>query len=291
MAALSSGQRTRVLAVLAVLAGCGRFGYDAHGLDGLDAATADADPADAPADATPPPPAPVYCDELPRLADVPTIDGNLEAGLGLRALPPDLWLPTATSPPAGQSASYALAWLPDGLYVYVHVVDSSRVPADAGQFRWCGDGVEVYVDDDGSYDASPLYDDPGTRQLIFAAPANASTGTSGGEVWCATCGDTVPDELPTSRFVTVPVTDGYAFEGRVVAADLGLATWTLAAADHIGLDLAVNVSGDAPTGDGCVYDGSAQGSRVGEYFLRIGPGTDDYPFNGVTAFCRPVLTP
>src|SRR5690349_1282287 len=100
MAALSSGQRTRVLGLLAVLAGCGRFGYDATGLATTDAdptdpdAASDATPADAAPDATPP--APVYCDELPRLASAPTIDGTLEAGLGLRALPPDLWLPTST---------------------------------------------------------------------------------------------------------------------------------------------------------------------------------------------------
>jgi hypothetical protein len=280
---------------LALAGGCGRLGYDPLPLSAsIDAATTDA-PADATAtDAPPDPdaaPAPDYCSVLPALASAPVLDGVLEPGLTLRELVPVAWIGPGAAPPAGQSARYAAAWRPDGLYAYVEVVDPSRVPAPSSQFRWCGDGVEVYVDDDGSFASPPAYDDPGTRQIIVAAPTDATTPVQGGEAWCSSCGDTVPTELPGAALVAVPRRDGYAIEALVVASDLARTSWTLAAGRRVGFDLAVNVSTPAPTNDACVFDGTSRGSDLGQYFLSATSAGAIFPFDHVQAFCTPALLP
>ena len=275
----------RAVALLAaLLAGCGRLGYDALDGDPTDARPGDAAVLDA---------APAYdfCAELPALASAPVIDGALEPGLRLRPLEPLGWIGPAGGPPPGQRADYAAAWLPDGFYVYVEVVDPGRVPAAPGHFRCCGDGVELYLDADGSYANPPAYDDPGTRQMIVAAPADELGAVTGVEVWCPTCGDTTPTILAGAAFVTVPVPGGYTFEAQVAAADLGLSAWPSGAGDTLGFDLAVNVSAEAPTGDACIYDGSSAGSRLGAYFLQLSTTGPAYPFDNVRAFCTPALLP
>jgi hypothetical protein len=274
----------------ALVAACGRLGYDA--LESTRGDAAPADGADAAGDAPPAPdaaPALDFCSVLPALAQAPTIDGVLEPGLTLRPIDPSQWYGSRAGIPAGQTARWAAAWRPDGLYVYVEVVDPSRLPAPAGEFRWCGDGVEVYVDDDGLWLNPHVYDDPGTRQLVVAAPADATSVVHGGEAWCSTCGDTVPRELPDAPFIAVPRADGYAVETFVGADELARASWSRAAGDSVGLDVAVNVSESAPTGAACVFDGTSSGNQRGQYFVRADVGAAVYPFDDTFAFCTPTL--
>jgi hypothetical protein len=289
--------RARNLALLSLaplVAACGRLGYDAlESTTSPDASPSDAAPAaDAPPDAPPAPdaaPALDFCTVLPALASPPTIDGVLEPGLTLRAIDPAEWFGAGTGIPAGQSARWAAAWRPDGVYVYVEVVDPTRLPAPAGEFRWCGDGAEVYVDDNGLWLNPHVYDDPGTRQLVVAAPADGTTVVHGGEAWCSTCGDTVPRQLPGAPFVAVPRQGGYAVVTFVGAYEIARSTWSLAAGDHVGLDVAVNVSESAPTGAACVFDGSSSGNQRGQYFVRADVASAVYPFDDTDAFCTPAL--
>jgi hypothetical protein len=81
---------------------------------------------------------------------------------------------------------------------------------------------------------------------------------------------------------------GYAFETLVQASELGRASWTLAAGQHVGLDLAVDVS----TPDGSLGTSpNSCGSRTGQYFLRIDPTAASCvdPYCDSRAFCTPVL--
>ncbi len=274
-----------VALVTTLLPACGRIGYDPLDQSGRDAGLAPDAGATPDAGA-----APDYCAELPALAAVPVIDGQLDPGLVLRPLTPVAWTGAGVLP-AGQHAAYAAAWRPDGLYIYVEVVDPDRVPAAPGQFRWCGDGVELYVDADGSYASPPAYDDPGTRQLIVGAPADAITAVHGGEAWCPSCGDTVPRDRSGSAFISVPRADGYAFEAHVLATDLDQFLWTPGAGEALGIDLAVNVSASLPTGLPCISDGSSAGSRVGSYYLRVSANAPVFPYDTVDAFCTPTLRP
>ena len=66
----------------------------------------------------------------------------------------------------------------------------------------------------------------------------------------------------------------------MTAKDLGLARFTLAAGDSIGLDLSVNVSYPNASTSG------PSGHRLGEYFLQGGAAS---PENDVRAFCTPKL--
>jgi hypothetical protein len=293
-----------------LLYGCGRLGYGAPQADG--AALEDGSDAEAPGpdgtsllpddgsdkegiDAAPPCTATTgldYCAALPALSAVPVIDGQLDCGLELRPLPVTAatWDGALADFPPDHEAHFAVAWRADGLYFFVDVRDPSRLPAASGHYAWCGDGVELYVDDDGVYAAPPRYDNPGTRQLILVAPADDVTPSRTARIFWNGEGN-VP--WTSTDFIAVPTPEGYAVEAFVRAEDLGLAQWSLAEGGRVGMDLGWNVSHPEPTGAPCVH-GGATGNRLGQLFLRVagqGASPDDYPYLNVAAFCAPELAP
>jgi hypothetical protein len=232
-----------------------------------------------------------YCVNIPYLRATPVIDGAIEPGLTLQTMPATLWSATPRSAgaafPAGVSTQFAVAWRADSLYFFVRVIDPSRVPASPAHAPYCGDSVEIYVDDNGMSTVAEKYDVSGTRQFVVAAPENdsmsvvrASVGSpSGNSRWTST------------QFGAFPIAGGYTIEARIRAVDLGLPTWTLAAGNHVGIDLGTNVSYDTRQPDGCsIAAPQLQGSRLGYYILRLVTprryGDErDYPFKTPDAFC------
>jgi hypothetical protein len=249
------------------------------------ASTSDGGTADAGGDAAtqacrPTGAAPDYCQQIPALPATPVIDGVLDCGLTLRALVPQGWTGPSTIP-ADASAEYAVAYRPDGLYFYVVVRDSTRIPPKLGDEAWRGDGVELYVDSDGVYAAAPAFDDPGTRQVEIAAPVDSQTPSRRAQLYVWQGART---DWTSSSFIAVPTADGYAVEALVTAPDLGIPSWTLSQGARVGMDLAVNVS-DPTTGSYATGDGY----RLGQYFLNVTTGSNPPPFSNVSAFCAPTL--
>ncbi|MCC7537844.1 MAG: hypothetical protein IT379_16590 [Deltaproteobacteria bacterium] len=232
----------------------------------------------------PPPATAAYCTALPRLGSAPVIDGILECGLALSTLEPAGW--TASDPiPAGTVARFAYAWRPDGIYAFVDVDDPRRTPAETRDEVWCGAGAEIHIDADGTYAAAPFYDDPGTRQFIATAPTDDTSPSMRGTVYWTDDGTHVVG--PWSRgFVVVPRPGGYSLEAFVAAADLALATWTLAPGGRVGIDLAINVAAERGEPSDC-------GHRLGQFFLKVHDETDSWceglPHCDVRAFCNPTL--
>jgi hypothetical protein len=219
------------------------------------------------------------------LSDPAQIDGVLDPGLTPLPLPMVTWLGPGTAP-GGVSAEYAIAWRSDGLYVYVQVSEPGRMPSMLPNL-WCGDSVELYVDADGVFAAPPNYDNPGTSQLVFAAPANDHDSASNGALYRD--GQLVR-LLTGPRWATFPVPGGYVFEAFVTKDDLDLESWDLAIGRHIGFDIGVNIALGSPQGSDC--------SNVrGQFVLRTGqppendPGCDGRPYCNVGAFCTPLLLP
>ena len=227
-----------------------------------------------------------YCVELPSLPDPPVIDGLLECGVLLKPVTPIGWTGGVTPPDA--TAEYAVAWRADGVYFFVRVHDATLVPAGPSQRTWEGDAVELFVDDDGTYRSPPAYDVPGSRQLIVAAPENAITPETRGELWAFGNNGSF-EKWGSNEFGAYPVSDGYVVEAFVRAPDLNLPSIALAAGAHIGMDLSIDVSYPSPQSP----DAAEPGNRLGQYFLQVGEtdaGTLLPPFD-VRAFCRPVLVP
>ena len=218
------------------------------------------------------------CAALSALAADPIIDGVLDCGPALVALSPEGWNGLA-SLPAGNSASIAVGWRPTGLYVFVQVTTPAVIPADPGSPPYDGAGIELFVDSDGAYPNAPQYDDPGTIQLVCAAPSGAAPAAIGEGYRNAS------DQGPwtSSKFATFPSAGGFVFEAFVVASDLGLSSWTLSPGNAVGFDLAVDVSyaNAATTG--------AQGHRAGQYFLNVGSAPIGAPYDDPRAFCSPEL--
>jgi hypothetical protein len=178
--------------------------------------------------------------------------------------------------PIDATAEFAIAWRPDGIYFFLSVTDPTLVPAAATDDNWKGDGVELYVDSDGTFGAPPNYDDPGTRQIVIGVPAP----TSRTSVWLK---QGYLSEWTGGKFVSAVRPGGYVVEAFVTAQDLGLATWSLAKGDHVGIDLGINVSFRTAT-----QTGSA-GHRLGQYFLRASWAGNLFPYFNVNAFCTPTL--
>jgi hypothetical protein len=215
-----------------------------------------------------------WCTGIPSLGAPPVIDGELECGLAIRTVVPQAYnLPDTPD----STVEYAIAWGDAGLYFYVVVHDPAVLPAPLGAPPWEGDSVELYVDSDGVYSAPPAYDST-TRQIIIAAPGAATTARAEtyavpptGIAWTST------------QFASFPTADGYVVEALITAADLGLASWDLIAGNSLGFDLGLNVSG-------ATADAGTQGTRIGQFFLKAEATPTGHPFQGVTAFCNPVLT-
>jgi hypothetical protein len=189
----------------------------------------------------------------------------------------------ATPIPPDTATRFAAAYREDGLYVFVEVSDSTRIPALPADEVWRGDGIEIYVDADGVYAAPPAFDNPGTRQIQAAAPVDAVTNSTRGEVYTwGFAGTRVPW---TSNFVVVPTPTGYALEAFITVTELAIPAWTLNAGSTIGFDLGINVSDPDTT----TY-AAPDGHRLGQYFLNLTAGGTP-PFFDVGAFCLPTLAP
>jgi len=225
-----------------------------------------------------------YCNEVPPLRRTAIIDGVLEPGLLLRALTPVGWT-GAGSVPTGESSSYAVAWQPDGLYLFVRVVDPSRLPAPPSQPTWSGDGVELYVDADGAIENAPTYD-ANTIQICASAPSDDTTPVSRVQGFRNTA-EVAP--WSSNNFGAFPTSDGYVVEALVQAHDVMIPALTLASGARVGFDLSVNVSTPAFAAD---EDAGSQQTRIGQYFLRISDQLatcNGAPFCQPLAFCTPLL--
>jgi hypothetical protein len=222
-----------------------------------------------------------YCTSVSALPAPPVIDGVLDCGPALVAITPVGWRGAVAALPPGNSAALAAAWRPDGLYLFVEVTTPTAIAADPAAALYFGAATEIFVDDDGAYAAPPTYDNPGTIQFIVTAPPDGMTPSRRGEGYR----NSTPQGAWTStRFGAFPTPTGFVLEGFLVAADLGLSTWTLAAGANIGLDVAVDVSFTTATMAG------AEGYRAGQFFLHVGP-TGTPPYQDPSAFCTPMLVP
>lgn len=266
------------VAGLAVSLGLGALGCggDAFVLDLVDAGAQDAPRVAARYD---------YCTEIPPLAEAPQLDGLVDQALPLAPIPESFWHAEdggSTPLPDAFSASFAAAWRPDGLYVVFDVTDPDRVPAPVDQPVWHGDGVEVYVDDDGRFADPVEYDDPGTRHLLYG---EATGGASGVRVERTPRVNMLSVPWPSGRARHVVRQGGYIVEAFVAAADLDLPAWQLSAGQSIGFDVSINVSFPAP------IVGQAN-LRLGSYALRVDESRripESFPFNTTRAFCLPLL--
>ena len=251
-----------------------------------DATTPDArwaEPDAAPdASAAPPPARFASCAELPPLLAEPSLDGELEPGLGESLVAPVGWSGSGEVP-SGNTLTLAAGWRADGLYFHLRVTDPDRNPAAPTDAVWAGDGVELYVDHDAVFADSGAYDDPGTRQLVFAAPDSDALPAGRSEVYIT---GALAGSVDSASWVSVPIAGGYVVEVWVGASALGLDEWALSAGSSVGFDLGHNVS--AP-----VADAGVQGSRLGQYFLQIGsePDATRFPFYKSGPFCAPTLVP
>jgi hypothetical protein len=224
------------------------------------------------------PTAETICDGLVPMPTSPVIDGRVDCGLSLQGFTPLGWS-GAGSVPAGRAARWAAAYRPDGLYLFVAVTTGALAPfgSDGTKFH-CGDAVELFVDADGSYASPPSYDPTGSIQLVVQAPGPGEASRKAGWRWRTG----VSQGAWSGTFVSVPTADGYAVEAFVRAADLGLASWSLAPGGHVGVTLAIDVAGPPSPDPAC--------PRAGQYAATLAPsGACVYPWCNVGAFCRPTL--
>jgi len=289
-----------VVALLAVslpLWGCGRVGYDLVRGSSLQSRTDAAAGADAASGAgarhatdgggmqgsevgtAPVPCAAVVqgvsdeCTEVPALSVPPFIDGLPECGLPLYLATPQGFDGDAAAVDA--VASYGVAWRPNGVYFFIRVTDPTAVPPDGAQPASYGDGIELFVDADGSFAAPPAYDDPGTRRFVIAAPNDATTPAARGEVWSGS--DEIASSWESRSFRAYPKSFGYVVEAFIGATDLGLSRLDLVSGSAIAWDVAIDVSFPTPAETG------SAGHRLGRYLVRGGPTS---PETDVRAFCR-----
>jgi hypothetical protein len=236
----------------------------------------DANPACTP----PTPPTLDDCTGIVALPAPPVIDGVLDCGVPLWPMPLEGWIGPGAMPSTVQ-ASLAIAWRTDGLYFFVSVtgLGPTRYPPPPGDPSWCGDAVELFVDDDGQYTNPPSYDDPGTIQLIADSPTDMATSTSSGEMF-RDGNDLGPW---TGQFTVVRTSDGFDAEAFVVASDLGLTSWSLAS--QVGMDVSFDIGDPANQTASC--------PRLGQFTIQV-PVTDascDQAACNVYEFCTPQLLP
>lgn len=226
----------------------------------------------------------IRCDELVPLDSAPTIDGVLEPNLALLG-----WLDASTPDLSPEMrVDVALAYRSDGVYFYLAVEDPTLDPPPLDALDYCGDGVELYVDDDGVIQAPPAYDTPGTMQFIVAGPVDAVTPAHRGQRFTfpnIPSGDSTDlGDWTSDDFVAVATSGGYAVEAFVVASDLDLDTWTLAPGGKIGWNLSFNVGGPQPPGiDACT-------TRNQQFHFRLAnSGACTAPYCNASALCTPTL--
>jgi hypothetical protein len=217
------------------------------------------------------------CDQFIPLGAPPVIDGKLEPGLL-----PLRWVDdTMPNVPAGIRATAAVAYRANGVYFFVDVEDPTHDQAPLTALAYCGDGVELFVDNDGVIQAPPAYDDPGTIQLVVAGPVDAVTPSHRGQRfrYSADLG-----AWTSSNFIAAPTPRGYAVEAFVVAGDLDLGAWTLAPGGKIGWNMSLNIGGPEEAGiDACT-------TRSLQIHLRLASSGDcTPPYCNASAFCTPTL--
>jgi len=224
-----------------------------------------------------------FCRGIPPLTAAPTIDGVIDEALVLEPLGRTAWVGPGGAPPDDFVVRYATAWRPDGLYFFIEVEDSTRFPATGGDQVYCGDGVEIYVDADGVYGASPDYDDPGTIQVVAAAPSGDGVSVSDGGRWRYSV---FMGAWRTDAFVALGTPRGYTVEAFVDAEALELPAWSLSAGSMVGFGLAGNYS----TADG---SRTTCGTRAGQLFHSRFDGAGGMcggqPYCDVRAFCNAIL--
>jgi hypothetical protein len=261
-----------------------------------------------------------YCSSIPPLPAPPIIDGVLDCGPALVPIIPEDWRSKDPLPPfpPGNSAAVAAAWRPDGLYVFLAVTTPVAIPAEPASPAYFGAGVELFVDDDGAFMTPPTYDNPGTIQFIVRSPPDVSSDAStdtcpdgSSDASTDAAADASPDASTTgsradayrngglvgpwtsTQFGTFPTPGGFVFEGFVVASDLGLTGWSLAAGGRVGFDVAIDVSFTTACMTG------VEGHRAGQYFLHVSTPPPDAaadaaavlePYQDVGSFCTPTLT-
>jgi hypothetical protein len=226
----------------------------------------------------------IRCNEVVPLESAPVIDGVIEPNLTLLR-----WLDQSTPElPSGMRVDVALAYRPNGVYFYLAVEDPTLDPPPPDALDYCGDGVELYVDDDGVIQSPPAYDSPGTMQFIVAGPENSATQARRGQRFTfpdVPSGDSTDlGDWSSDDFVAVPTAGGYAVEAFVVASDLDLDAWALAPGDEIGWNLSFNIGGPQPAGiDACT-------TRNQQYHFRsASSGACTPPYCNASALCTPTL--
>jgi hypothetical protein len=221
------------------------------------------------------------CQQLIPLESAPVVDGVLEPGLALLRWVDD----SQPDVPPAVGADAAVAYRADGVYFFVDVEDPTRNPAPLSALAYCGDAVELFVDDDGVTQAAPDYDDPGTIQLIVAGPVDTVTPARRGQRFrfAADIGVDL-GAWGSSAFVAVPTPRGYTVEAFVVADDLDLGSWALAPGGKIGWNMSLNIGGPQPAGiDACT-------TRSQQLHLRLATsGACTPPYCNASAFCTPTL--
>ena len=227
-----------------------------------------------------------YCQSLPRLQRNPVIDGVVDSALNVVALTPVAWTGQGAQPDH-TTASFALAWRPNGLYVFMHVVDPNRLPPKDGRNIWEGDGAELYFDTDGLFPSAPTYENPGMIQIIVAAPADDDTPSTKSQRFRNAAAQ---GEWMSTRFAAFPTADGYILEGLLQADTVDVASLAMHAGEVVGIDLGVNVSVlDDHVGDAGV---TLDDRRLGQYFLHVTApitGCGGQPYCTPTALCTPTL--
>lgn len=228
----------------------------------------------------------VRCDEVPPLESAPVIDGVLEPNLTLLR-----WLDASTPDlMAGMRVDVALAYRSDGIYFYLAVEDPTLDPAPLDALDYCGDGVELYVDDDGVIQSPPAYDTPGTMQFIVAGPVDSTTPAHRGQRFTfpnIPSGDSTDlGHWTSDDFIALAKAGGYAVEAFVVGSDLDLDAWTLAPGGKIGWNLSFNVGGPQAAGiDACA-------TRHQQFHFRLAnSGACTPPYCNASALCTPMLQP
>jgi hypothetical protein len=226
----------------------------------------------------------IRCNEVLPLELAPVVDGILEPNVTLLR-----WLDASTPElPSGMRVDVALAYRPDGVYFFLAVEDPTLDPPPPDALDYCGDGVELYVDDDGVIQAPPAYDSPGTMQFIVAGPTNSTTPAHRGQRFMfpdVPSGDSTDlGDWTSDEFVAVPTATGYAVEAFVVANDLDLDAWALAPGAQIGWNLSFNVGGPQPPGiDACT-------TRNQQFHFRsASSGACTPPYCNASALCTPTL--
>jgi hypothetical protein len=221
------------------------------------------------------------CEALPRLRAIPALDGRPDCeGPGVE-LPRDRWI-DANPLPASHRVDVRVAWHPDGLYVHATIADDDVIPSTVPSSPWCGDAVHLFVDEDGAFEATPAYDDPGTAQVIVRAPD--ATGATEGTRWDPSA---ARGTWPAEDYVVARSTNGWTVEAFLRRERLGrTSSWR--AGERLAWNLFVSVSGgpEASREDPVCGDG-----RLGDYglFDRREGATRITPHASTTAFCEVAL--